>query len=236
MDSAMSTMIVNKLNRQLDMSLPLNTCHTHIDLVSLTNAICSDLGMDATSEKARPSTRVAPPAHEKEEIVIVGQAVRLPGDINTPGSFWRALIDKREDIITPVPASRWDHASFYRAPDSKEPPAPCDITLEKAGFVDSYSFDHAFFGISSAEAFHVSPNIRLSMEIAFEALENANIPPSKVKGSNMAVFVAASMDEGYIKLLFADKGWGGALLRRLGRFCLIHLYSLHPLLWNWCRH
>ncbi|KAF9473131.1 ketoacyl-synt-domain-containing protein [Pholiota conissans] len=208
MDSAMSTLIVNKLNRELDMSLPLNTCHTYIDLVSLTNAILSDLGMDETASKARPTTWTAPPVREKEEIVIVGQAVRLPGDIDTTESFWKALIDKREDIITPVPASRWDHASFYRAPDSTEPPAPCDITLEKAGFVDSYSFDHAFFGISSAEAFHVSPNIRLSMEIAFEALENANIPPSKVKGSNMAVFVAACMDEGYIKLLFADKGWG----------------------------
>lgn len=212
MDSAMSTMIINKLNRELDMNLPMNTCHTHIDLVSLTNAILSDLGMDVSSSKVRPSARVAPQTNEKEEIVIVGQAIRLPGDIDSPESFWKALIDKREDIITPVPASRWDHASFYRAPDSKEPPSPCDITLEKAGFVDSYSFDHSFFGISSAEAFHVSPNIRLSMEIAFEALENANIPPSKVKGSNMAVFVAASMDEGYLKLLFADKGWGGKSL------------------------
>jgi hypothetical protein len=65
-----------------------------------------------------------------------------------------------------------------------------------------------------AEAFHVSPNIRLSMEIAFEALENANMPISKVKGSDMGVFVAAGMDEGYIKLLFADKGWGGLCIFR----------------------
>ncbi|KAF8961019.1 hypothetical protein BDZ97DRAFT_2060308 [Flammula alnicola] len=187
MDSAMSTMIVNKLNRQFDMALPLNTCHTHINLVSLTNAILSDLGTDVTASKIRPSTRVAPPTREREEIVIVGQAVRLPGDIDTPEGFWKALIDKREDIMTPVPASRWDHASFYRSPDSKDPPAPCDITLEKAGFVDVYGFDHSFFGISSAEAFHVAPNIRLSLEIAFEALENANIPPSKVKGSGICV-------------------------------------------------
>jgi hypothetical protein len=228
----MSTMIVNKLNRQLDMALPLNTCHTYIDLVSLTNAILSDLGMDAASPKVPSSPRVQRQVREKEEIVIVGQAVRLPGDIDTPESFWKALIDKREDIITAVPASRWDHASFYRAPDSTEPPAPCDITLEKAGFVDSYSFDHTFFGISSAEAFHVSPNIRLSMEIAFEALENANIPPSKVKGSNMAVFVAASMDEGYLKLLFADKGWGGnAFIFIAVRSCRLRSsHSIHSFL------
>ena len=38
------------------------------------------------------------------------------------------------------------------------------------------------------------------MEIAFEALENANIPISKIKGSDMGVFIAGGMDEGYIKL------------------------------------
>jgi hypothetical protein len=35
------------------------------------------------------------------------------------------------------------------------------------------------------------------MEIAFEALENANIPFSKIKDGDMVVFVAAGMDEGY---------------------------------------
>ncbi|KAF8900861.1 hypothetical protein CPB84DRAFT_1778561 [Gymnopilus junonius] len=208
MDSAMSTSIVNKLNQELDLHLPLNTCHTHVDLISLTNAILSNLGLDGPSTKIRPSTRVSPLNHEKEEIVIVGQSIRLPGDIYNLESFWKALIDQRDDIATTVPPHRWDHASFYRAPDSKDPPGPCDITLERAGFIEYEAFDHTFFGISSAEAFHVPPNIRLTLELAFEALENANIPPSKVKGSNMGVFVAACMDEGYLSLLFEDKGWG----------------------------
>ncbi|KAF4622433.1 hypothetical protein D9613_009459 [Agrocybe pediades] len=207
MDSAMSTLIVNKLNKALYLDLPLNTCHTHVDLVSLTSAVISKLGMDGPSSKAWQGVKQVSDAPEKEQIVIVGQSVRLPGDINSPETFWQALMEKR-DVITPVPASRWDHASFYRAPDSKDPPAPGDITLEKAGFVEYESFDHAFFGISSAEAFHVSPNIRLCLEIAFEALENANITPSKIKGSSMSVFIATAMDEGYIKLLLADKGWG----------------------------
>ncbi|KAF8811343.1 ketoacyl-synt-domain-containing protein [Phlegmacium glaucopus] len=207
MDSAMATMIVNKLNRQLNMGLPLNTCHTYVDLVSLTKAIHKNLGLEGSPSTARPSTKPAARPELKEDIVIVGQAVRLPGDINNAEGLWKALIDQRDDIITPVPEARWDHKSFYRSPDSKDPPGPCDITSERAGFVDLAGFDHSFFGISSAEAFHVSPNIRLSLEIAFEALENANIPISKIKGSDMGVFVAAGMDEGYIKLLFADKGW-----------------------------
>jgi acyl transferase domain-containing protein len=148
----------------------------------------------------------------KEDIVIVGQAVRLSGDINNAESLWKALIDQRDDIMTPIPEAWWDHKSFNSSPDSKNPSATCDITLDKAEFVELAGFDHSFFGISSAEAFRVSPNIPLSMEIAFKALENANIPISKIKGSDMGVFVAAGMDEGYIKLLFADKGWGGLCL------------------------
>ena len=69
----------------------------------------------------------------------------------------------------------------------------------------SRRFDHSFFSISSAEAFHVSPNVQLSMEIAFESSENTHIR------SDMGVFkfVAVGMDEGYLKLFFVDKGWGG---------------------------
>ena len=208
MDSSMSTKIVNQLNRQLDMQLPLNTCHTHIDLTALTNAILAELGVEH-STNTRPSMRVPSSAQDLEEIVVVGQSIRLPGDINTPSSFWQALLEQRDDIMTPVPPSRWDHSSFYRSPDSKSPAAPCDITLDKAGWIDLSSFDHSFFGLGFSEAFFVSPTIRLSLELAFEALENANIPISKIKGSDMGVFVANAMDDGYIQLLFADKGWGG---------------------------
>jgi acyl transferase domain-containing protein len=196
--------------------------------------------MDGPSSKPRPSTGVTSTTQEKEDVVIVGQAFRLPGDINTPESFWTALMEKRQDIIVPVPASRWDHASFYRAPDSKEPPAPCDVTLEKAGFIDIEKFDHSFFGMTSAEAFHVPPSYRLSMEVAFEALENANIPAAKIKGSKMGVFVAAAMDEGYIKLLFADKGWAGLVsyVLLLCQPLISYIHSLYQILGNWrcCKH
>ena len=159
MDSAMATMIVNKLNRQLNMGLPLNNCHTYVDLVTLTidKAIHKNLGLEGSSSAARPSiepTRAAR-SEVKEDIVIVGQAIRLPGDINNAESLWKALIDQQDDIMTPIPEARWDHKSFYRPPDSKNPPATCDITLDKAGFVELAGFDHSFFGISSAEAFHV---------------------------------------------------------------------------------
>ena len=104
----MATMIVNKLNRQLNLSLPLNTCHTYIDLVSLTKAIHKNLGLEGSSSAARSSTEPTRAARSelKEDIVIVGQAVRLPGDINNADSLWKALIGQRDDIMLQLPRRR----------------------------------------------------------------------------------------------------------------------------------
>ncbi|KAJ2925849.1 hypothetical protein H1R20_g11245, partial [Candolleomyces eurysporus] len=208
MDSSMATKIVTSLNSCFDLSFPLNTCHTYVDLESLLEAIYLELGLTTASTSPEPeSTSSSIPPDSLEEVVIVGQALRLPGDINNAGEFWDALTQKREDIIGPIPEDRWDHASFYRGADSHPQERPCDITLDKAGFINITDFDHTFFGISSTEAYHVAPNIRLTLEIAFEALENANIPVSRIKGTDMGVFVAANMDEGHIKLLYSEKGW-----------------------------
>jgi hypothetical protein len=209
MDSDMAVRIVNELNHFFKLHLPLNTCHTYLDLASLSGAVLTELGMN---EKVNidKGTAKPPTVQSQEEVVIVGQALRLPGDIDTPESFWQALVDKR-DIMTPIPPDRWDQASFYRSPSSTAaPPQTCDIIFEKAGFIEVANFDNNFFGISAPEAFCVSPTIRLTLETAFEALENANIPISRVKGTNMGVFVAAGSDGGYQQLLFYDKGFGGA--------------------------
>ena len=53
----------------------------------------------------------------------------------------------------------------------------------------------------------------------------------------MGVFVAAGMDEGYIKLLFADKGWGGLCLPfRVLTLVILPFFplSLYQILWNRC--
>ncbi|KAJ3503195.1 hypothetical protein NLJ89_g8542 [Agrocybe chaxingu] len=206
MDSNMAVRIVNKLNGLFSLQLPLNACHTYINLTQLTQAVLAELGLENSLKHGRPS--LAPPIRKDvEEIVVVGQALRLPGDINTPESFWEALVNKRNDIITPVPEDRWDHASFYRPLSSDAPPQPSDINFEKAGFIDVAHFDNIFFGISGPEAYYVDPAVRLTLETAFEALENANIPISKIKGTSMGVFVGACLDEGYTQLLFQNNGF-----------------------------
>lgn len=190
------------------LKLPLNTCHTYIDLKALLNAIMVTLGIKEELPSLPPPKK-KPSSLEPEEIVIVGHAVRLPGDINTLDAFWDALIHKRDDLMTKAPPDRWDADSFYRSPNSTAPPRNGDILFPKSGFVDVAHFDNSFFGISKPEALYVGPATRLTLETAFEALENAAIPMSKVKGTNMGVFIATGMDTGYVQLLHEEKGFGG---------------------------
>ena len=63
----MATMIVNKPNCEPNMGPHLNTrtCHTYTDLVSLTNAIPKNLGLEGSSSAARPSTEPAQAVRSK---------------------------------------------------------------------------------------------------------------------------------------------------------------------------
>lgn len=206
----MAVRIVNELNGIFGLQFPLNACHDFVDVQQLSEATVIALGLKEGSTPTPTKKPVSP--REKEEVVIVGQAVRLPGDINTAESFWDALIAKRDDIMIPIPADRWDHPSFYRSPTSTSPSNICDITFEKSGFVQVTHFDNNFFGISTPEALNVSPSTRLTLETVFDALEDACIPVSKLKGTNTGVFVAASLDEGYNQILYAEKGFDGGFL------------------------
>lgn len=201
----MAVQIVNRLNTAFALNLPLNTCHTFVDLTKLQQAILTELGVK-NSPIDQPVPR-SPAAPQGNTVVIVGQALRLPGDINTPEAFWDALINKRNDIITHIPPERWDHKSFYRSPSSTTTPEAGDITFEKAGFIDATHYDNTFFGVSAPEALFIPPTIRLTLETAFEALENACIPISQVKGTNMGVFVGSGLDVDYHHLLYEEKGF-----------------------------
>jgi acyl transferase domain-containing protein len=155
----------------------------------------------------RPADRISD--HLSDEIVIVGKAFRLPGGTNDDSALWDVLMGKNDSIIATIPPERWDHGSFF----------PRDICFERAGLVDVASYDYGFFGLTASEAFYVSPTMRIALEVAFEALENANIPISKVKGSKMGVFVATK-DDGFETLLNAAHGYDGMSVY----FCLSFLF------------
>ncbi|KAJ7096818.1 hypothetical protein C8R44DRAFT_989127 [Mycena epipterygia] len=194
MTSLSAVRIASALNKYLDGTnvLPPNICYIHLDLPSLIDAVVLTA---APHLPRRITSRISIP-HQKDEIVLVGKAFRLPGAIDNDTALWDALLGKNDSIIADIPPHRWDHASFY----------PQDISFSRAGLLDVASYDYSFFGLTATEAFYVSPTMRLALEVAFEALENANIPVSKLKGSNAGIYVATK-DDGFETLLNAAYGY-----------------------------
>lgn len=118
---------------------------------------------------------------------IIGLASRLPGarDLN---EFWQVLIDGR-CTVQDTPVGRWSVERFLH-PNA----AALGYSYSFAGgFLDDpLAFDPLAFGISPREAAQIDPQQRLLLELVWEALEDAGIPPSRVAGEKIGVYVGAS--------------------------------------------
>ena len=134
-----------------------------------------------------------------EPIAIIGQGCRWPGGVRTPDEFWRVLTEGR-DVITEVPPSRWDVASFYHP----NPEHPGTSYSRHGGFLDAIEdFDRAFFRMSPREAKRLDPQQRLLLETAWEALETAGLAASGLQGSSTGVFLGMTTND-YATLLMAQ--------------------------------
>jgi acyl transferase domain-containing protein len=116
-------------------------------------------------------------------------ACRLPDGIETPEAFWDLLAEGRE-ASSPFP-KRWD-AWDLGILDEARSPATGRPFARRGGFVrDVEDFDAAFFGLSPREALSLDPQQRLVLEVAWEALERANIRPGALAGSDTGVYLGA---------------------------------------------
>lgn len=150
----------------------------------------AQLSPKAREVLARELVRVgtAFPTDVAEPVAVVGIGCRLPGDVVGPDSFWELLAEGR-DAVGEVPADRWDADAFY----DPDPSAPGRMTTKWGGFVpDAAGFDADFFGITPREASAMDPQHRMLLEVAWEALEHAGIPPDSLSGSATAAMMGMS--------------------------------------------
>lgn len=144
------------------------------------------LGLDAAEGSGQPG----PPARSiqlgREPIAVVGLACRFPMAPDTR-AFWRLLCGS-VDAITEVPSDRWDASALYD-PDWD---AAGRSSSRWGGFLEQVDrFDASFFHISPREAADMDPQQRLALELAWEALEDAGIPPASLRDTQTGVFLGA---------------------------------------------
>lgn len=141
------------------------------------------------------------PTPANEPIAIVGIGIRVPG-ASSVSEFWSMLLEAR-DAIREVPRDRWDNDVYF----DKTPGTPGKMYTREGGFLDRVDmFDADFFGIPPREAARMDPQQRLLMETAWEALEDAGVPPTSLAGSQTGVFVGiSSNDYANIQLGAADR-------------------------------
>ncbi len=134
-----------------------------------------------------------------EPVAVVGIGCRFPGGATDPDSFWDLLVDAR-NAISRVPADRWDADAFY----DPDPLTPGRMTTKWGGFVpDVAGFDAEFFGITPREAAAMDPQQRMLLEVSWEALEHAGIPPDSLAGSRTGVMMGVYFNE-YQSMLAAS--------------------------------
>jgi polyketide synthase 5 len=123
-------------------------------------------------------TRVTP-------VAVIGMGCRLPGGIDTPELLWEALL-RGDDLITEVPADRWDVDEYY----DPEPGVPGRSVCKWGAFLDDVGdFDPEFFGITDKEATAMDPQHRLLLAASWEAMEHGGFSRDTLANSRTGVFV-----------------------------------------------
>ena len=142
----------------------------------------------------------------REPIAIVGMACRFPGGVMSPETFGELLAEGRDAIIA-VPQDRWPQDLFHH----EDPNVPGKTYVSMGGFLKHPidGFDNEFFKVTPLEAETLDPQQRLLMETTWEALENAHMPASQLKGSQTGVYI------GICNADYSQCSWRGGDVTRI---------------------
>ncbi len=130
----------------------------------------------------------------QEPIAIVGMACRFPEADNLQ-QYWD-LILRGGNATQVIPRDRFPVEQLYH----KDYDTPGKLISKWACLREDLGyFDPKFFGIAPREASRMDPQQRMLLEVAWEAMEHAGIPPAELSKSPTGVFIGVSQVD-YIKL------------------------------------
>lgn len=117
-------------------------------------------------------------------VAIVGVSGIMPQSRDLE-VFWKR-IEAEENLITEVPADRWD----WRLYDGNPFEEKNKTNSRWGGFInDVDKFDPSFFGISPLEAELMDPQQRIFLETVWNTIENAGHSPTDLAGTKTSLFV-----------------------------------------------
>ncbi|MGW0432599.1 SDR family NAD(P)-dependent oxidoreductase [Micromonospora sp. NPDC003197] len=196
LDSAGAVTLAEQLRREFALPVPLTIAFDQPSVSAITGWLAERLGVDRSGKPSRrpadptgtpPGT--APSAVRDEPIAIVGVGLRVPGADDVE-QLWELLISGT-DATSELPTDRWDPILHGGDPET----AGTIYSLRGGFLTRPDTFDAAFFGISPAEAERMDPQQRLLLEVAWHALEDAGLPPDRLRDSRCGVYVGLSTDD-----------------------------------------
>jgi len=125
-----------------------------------------------------------------DDIAIVGWSGRFPG-ANSISDLWSLLLEGR-CAVSQVPNDRF---SLQRFGHPRRQERGKSYTFAAGVLDDIWGFDPSVFGISPREAEQMDPQQRILLQLTWEALEDAGIPPTSIAGAEVGVFVGASQTD-----------------------------------------
>jgi acyl transferase domain-containing protein/acyl carrier protein len=199
--------LVDRLGRDLGTDLASTLLFRYPDIRSLSAHLAGGYGdaVAAATSTGRPVVP-APAARTTlladQPVAVIGMSGRFPGRGGLAG-LWADLAEGR-DLVTPVPADRWDHGRFHDPSGQRPGGTDCG----HGAFLDDVArFDARFFGVGRAEAEGTDPQSRLLLEVLYEAAEDAGVAGT-LRGSATGSFVGQCFQDYDTEMAAAGREFG----------------------------
>ena len=148
----------------------------------------------STGQRSHSGAQLSP---EDRDVAIVGIAGRYPG-ANSAREMWDMFVGYKSGVGE-LPAGRWSEYA-----NDEEMVRRMDEAVLTGGYIeDIASFDAEFFGLSPLEAANMDPQQRMTLQLTWEALEDAGIPANTLRGLPVGVFMGTTNND-YAMLISAD--------------------------------
>nr|ALQ32778.1 putative polyketide synthase [Fusarium babinda] len=131
-------------------------------------------------------------------IAIIGLSCKFSGTATSPEQLWQMVAEARSGWST-FPKDRFNGDAFYHPISERL----ATTQVKGAHFIqeDIGLFDASFFNFSVEVAATMDPQVRLQLESAFEAFENAGLTIAALAGSDTGVFAGEFVKDYYDSLM-----------------------------------